>query len=271
MKGLESIIDIYQLHIVMGPDGWYFSGEGDALPEDPLHGFKTLKQLYHLADPDFSGRYTVPVLWDKKSNTIVNNESSEIIRMFYTEFDELLPEHLRETNKPTGGLYPENLRKDIDQVNDWVYNTINNGVYKVGFATTQEAYDKNIHPLFQSLDRVESMLGHGRKYLFGDHITEADVRLYTTLIRFDVAYHTVFMCNLKSIRHDYPLLYLWLRRLYWDQDEDGEARAAFYLTTSPYIGQYSYGYAASRKKIIYKDEGSLIIPAGPAILIDPLP
>jgi putative glutathione S-transferase len=262
---------MYQLHPIKGPDGWHFNGEDDGLSEDPLHGFKTLKQLYHLADPDFSGRYTVPVLWDKKTSTIINNESSEIIRMFYEEFDELLTENLREINKPTGGLYPKNLRQDIDQMNDWVYHTINNGVYKVGYARTQEDYDKNILLLFQSLDRIESILGDGKKYLFGDHITETDIRLYTTLVRFDVAYHTIFMCNLKSIRHDYPRLYLWLRRLYWDQDEDGEARGSFYLTTSPYIKQYSYGYAVSRRKMVYQNEGPLIIPVGPTVVIDPLP
>lgn len=255
----------------MGPEGWYFSGEGDSLPRDPLYGFTKLKQLYEKADPNYVGRYTVPVLWDKKTGTMVNNESAEIIRMLYSEFDDLIPEHLREENRPGGGFYPEALRKDIDEVNEWVYDTVNNGVYKTGFATTQEAYEKNVHAVFKSLDRLEDMLSHGKKYLLGEHLTEADIRLYTTLIRFDVAYHPVFLCNLKSIRHDYPRLYLWLRQLYWDRDEEGETRGAFYKTTEPYLGVYGMGYAHGRHKIVFKDQGPLIIPAGPAVLIEPLP
>lgn len=194
--------------------------------------------------------------------------------MFYSEFDDLLPEPLREITKEKngGGIFPGNLRKDIEDMNEWVYNTVNNGVYKTGFATTQEAYDNNVHTLFESLDRLEDILAKsGRPYLFGDHITEADVRLYTTLARFDVAYHSVFMCNRKSIRHDYPALYLWLRRLYWDRDENGEARGAFYKTTEPFLKLYGPGYAAARNKVVYQDKVPLIIPAGPAVLIDPLP
>lgn len=177
-----------------------------------------MRDLYHKADPDYEGRFTVPVLWDKKSETIVNNESSEIIRMFYSEFDDLLPEHLREDRKPGGGFYPERLREEIDKMNEWVYNTVNNGVYKTGFATTQDAYEANLYPLFESLDRLESHLGEARHqpYLFGEYVTEADIRLYTTMIRFDVAYYNIFMCNLKMIRHDYPRLSRWLRYLYWD-------------------------------------------------------
>lgn len=170
LKGLEDIIDVYQLHFQMGPEGWYFSGEGGSLTEDPLHGYHTLRQLYRHVDPEFSGRVTVPVLWDTKTDTMVNNESAEIIRMFYTEFDDLLPEHLRETNQPGGGLYPEHLRSEIDALNDWVYNTVNNGVYKVGFANSQEAYDKNIGPLFDSLDRLEQILAS----------TASDISLATT-------------------------------------------------------------------------------------------
>ena len=269
LKGLESVIDVYQVHPFMGPDGWYFSGSDGSLPKDPLHGFKTLKELYHFANPNYSGRYTVPVLWDKKQDTMVNNESSEIIRMFYAEFDDLLPAELREINRPGGGFYPDALRKEIDEVNAWVYDTVNNGVYKTGFATTQESYEDNLFPLFKSLDRLEAMLGHGKRYLLGDHLTEADIRLYTTIVRFDVAYYPVFLCNLKSIRHDYPLLYLWLRRLYWDQGS--ETRGAFFKTTAPNIHNYGSGYAKARHKIVFNSAGPLIIPVGPAVLIDPLP
>lgn len=217
---------------------------------------------------------TRPVLWDKKTDTMVNNESSEIIRMLYTEFDHLLPDDLKESTKEKngGGLLPDKLRADIDDMNDWVYNTVNNGVYKAGFAIIQEAYDTNVTALFGSLDRLEGILaGHGKPYLFGDHITEADIRLYTTIIRFDAAYHTIFMCNRKSIRHDYPHLYLWLRRLYWDRDEEGEARGAFYKSTAPFLGAYARGYAAARHRVVFKDSGPLVVPAGPAVLIDPLP
>ena len=271
LKGLESIVDLYQVHQFMGPDGWYFSGEGDSPPSDPLYGFTKIRQLYEKADPDYSGRYTVPVLWDKKTGTMVNNESSEIIRMFYTEFDDLIPAHLCEENRAGGGLYPEALREDIDTMNEWVYHTVNNGVYKTGFASTQEAYEANIYPLFASLDGLEDVLAHGKKYLLGDNLTEADIRLYTTLVRFDVAYHPVFLCNLKSIRHDYPRLYLWLRRLYWDRDEKGEVRGAFYRTTEPYMKLYGPGYARARHRVVMQGAGPLIIPAGPAVLIDPLP
>lgn len=270
LKGLEDVIDVYQVHFNMGPEGWYFSGEGDSLPEDPLHGFKQLKELYFHVEPNFVGRFTVPVLYDKKADTIVNNESSEIIRMLYTEFDDLIPEHLREENRPGGGLYPAHLRDEIDELNKWVYDTINNGVYKVGFAKSQESYEENIKPLFESLDRVESLLGHGKRYLLGDSITEADVRLYTTIARFDVAYYPVFLCNLKSIRHDYPNIYLWFRRLYWDQDENGELRAAFFKTTSPYLGSYGLGYVVGRNRVVYDGKGPVIVPLGPQVLIDPL-
>jgi putative glutathione S-transferase len=152
---------------------------------------------------------------------VVNNESSEIIRMFYTEFDALIPESLREISKGNKSLLPVHLQKDIDAMNAWVYDTINNGVYKTGFATAQEAYEEHVHPIFASLDRLEEHLGQPghNPYLFGDYITEADIRLYPTLIRFDVAYYTIFKCNLKMIRHDYPRLHEWLRRLYWDESE----------------------------------------------------
>ncbi|KAJ4860056.1 hypothetical protein T069G_05044 [Trichoderma breve] len=248
LKGLDSIIDVYQVHFHMGPEGWYFSGEGGSLTEDPLHGFKKLKELYLKADPNYT----------------------EIIRMLYSEFDEFLPEHLREENRPGKGLYPPQLRAEIDEMNDWVYNTVNNGVYKVGFSRSQESYDENIRPLFASLDRLEEHLGHGKPFLFGDFITEADIRLYTTLARFDVAYHSVFQCNLKLIRHDYPRLHSWLRRLYWDQDEEGPLRAAFYRTTEPNIGRYALGYADSKWRIVQESQGPLIVPAGPLVLMEPL-
>lgn len=228
----------------------------------------------------------LPGLFDKKTETIVNNESSEIIRMFYTEFDDLIAEDLRESSKGDKGLFPEHLRKEIEEMNDWgmtlrdlstridtdrhvVYNTVNNGVYKCGFATTQAAYDANIYPLFESLDRLEAHLkSKGTPFLFGDFITEADIRLYTTLIRFDTAYHTIFQTNLKSIRHDYPKLNLWLKRIYWDEGKLTNG-GAFKKTTN--FQAYKEGYARAKGRQVNKGSGGEVVaPRGPAVDIEPL-
>lgn len=248
LKGLESVIQVVITDPTLSKDGWFFSGHFGSDEKDPLYGFKYLKELYFKANPEYSGRYTVPTLWDKKKETIVNNESSEIIRMLYTEFDEFIPEKLREVNKPGGGLYPEQLRNEIDEMNEWVYNTVNNGVYKTGFATTQKAYEDNLYPLFKSLDRLEEHLGQPghQPYLFGEHITEADIRLYTTIARFDVAYYLIFKCNLKMIRHDFPRLDLWYRRLYWDES-DRTNGGAFKKTT--YFDQVSVQLYTSMPKV----------------------
>lgn len=151
--------------------------------------------------------------------------------MFYTEFDHLLPEAMREASRPGGGLYPAPLRADIDAMNEWVYDKINNGVYKTGFSATQEAYHANVYPLFEALDHVEEHLGQPghQPYLFGANITEADIRLYTTIARFEVAYYLIFRCNLKLIRHDYPRIDRWYRRLYYDESD--RTRGAFKKTT----------------------------------------
>jgi glutathionyl-hydroquinone reductase len=253
----------------MGPEGWHFEGKDGSPPSDPLYGVKTLKELYQKSAPSFAGRVTVPVLWDTETETIVNNESSDIIRMFYTEFEHLIDPELREENRPGGGLYPLDRRAEIDEMNDWVFRDINAGVYKVGFATSQAAYDLHIYPLFAALDRAEAILAGAtaaEPFVLGRHLTEADVRLYTTLIRFDVAYVPVFQCTLGTVRHDYPALYRWLRRLYWDRRAWPRRRGAFHETSSPWLGRYAEGYARGRAAKVTK--GPVIIPRGPAVLID---
>ena len=207
-----------------------FNGRDGSDEADPLYGFKRLSQLYLKAEPSFSGRYTVPVLWDKVHETIVSNESSEIIRMLYSAFDTFIPAPLQEKNKPNGGLLPPHLLSEINEMNSWVYEDINNGVYKAGFAANQVSHEEAVRTLFKSLDRIEGILAKSPgPYLFGLHITEADIRLYPTIARFDVAYYTLFMCNLKMIRHDYPKIQEWFLRLYWDESE--ETRGAFKAST----------------------------------------
>ena len=232
--------------------------------------------------------------------------------MFYTCFDDFLDPPLRESSKGEAGLYPPHLRDEIEAMNDWVYNDINNGVYKCGFASTQQAFDDAIYALFKSLDRVEAHLQsapHGGPYLFGSHISEADIRLYTTMIRFDVAYHTIvspsrwhrisfsptiiltsqtniptfipspsltpasllqFQCNMKMIRHDYPHIHLWLRNLYWDTS-DRTNSGTFKSTT--FFDVYKYGYLRAKGRQMHggSDVGwSVILPRGPVPDILPL-
>ncbi|KAG0083366.1 S-glutathionyl-(chloro)hydroquinone reductase [Podila epicladia] len=203
LKGLEDIISVDVVHWHLQANSWPFK---DGY-KDSLYGAEYIKDIYLKAQPDYAGRFTVPVLWDKKTQTIVNNESSEIIRMLNECFDKLVPE------KAGLSFYPENLRGEIDAVNEWVYDTINNGVYKSGFATTQAAYDNHVHPLFKSLDRVEEILSKS-DYLVGNTLTEADIRLWTTIIRFDPVYHGHFKCNIKSIEKDYPNILKHARRIY---------------------------------------------------------
>jgi len=274
LKNLENIIQMIYTDFDLTENGWLFTGRNGSTDRDPLYGFAGLKQLYLKADPNYEGRYTVPTLWDKKTETIVNNESSEIIRMLYTEFDDLIEPMYREANKGSKGLIPEHLLSEIDAMNEWVYNTVNNGVYKCGFATSQEAYDSSLYPLFESLDRLEAHLSnpvacHGGPFLFGSNITEADLRLYTTIARFDTAYHTIFMCNLKSIRSDYPRIYRWFRRIYHNASNIPKGNV-FKDTTHPDI--YRYGYSnAKRRQTGGADaqDKPLVVPRGPLTAYDP--
>lgn len=202
LKGLEAMIDVSVVHWLMLDQGWTFA-EGPGVVPDPIGGAQYLHQVYTRADPRFTGRVTVPVLWDKRKGTIVNNESSEIIRMFNSAFDGV-------GAKP-GDYYPQALRGEIDALNERIYGTLNNGVYKAGFATTQEAYEEAVGPLFETLDWLEERLD-GRPFLTGDGVTEADWRLFTTLIRFDAVYVGHFKCNIRRIA-DYPRLSAYLQRL----------------------------------------------------------
>lgn len=212
LKGLEEVLPLSVVSWHMGDKGWAFDPSIENATDEPLYGYKHLSDLYFKAQSDYSGRYTVPVLWDKKNETIVSNESSEIIRMLYHEFDEFVDEAQAKLD-----LLPKHLESDIDEMNKWVYDTVNNGVYKSGFATTQEAYESNVIPLFKALDRLESILKDSKgPYLCGTAFTEADIRLFTTIIRFDPVYVQHFKCNIGMIRYDFPHLHTWLRHLYWD-------------------------------------------------------
>jgi len=203
LKGLEPLISMSVVSPDMLHDGWTFNtAEGST--GDDVNGKQKLSEIYTLADAKFTGRVTVPALWDKKTRTIVNNESSEIIRMFNTAFDALTGN--------TADYYPQALRAEIDRINDLVYPNINNGVYRAGFATTQEAYEEAFRSLFAALDTVEEILSRQR-YLAGSHITEADWRLFTTLVRFDAVYYAHFKCNQRRIG-DYANLSNYTRDLY---------------------------------------------------------
>ena len=203
VKGLEDIISISIGGASFKDQGWTFNEEPGALP-DAVNNIYYLHELYTKADPKYTGRVTVPVLWDKKSETIVNNESSEIIRMFNSAFDNITDNKL--------DFYPESLRNQIDEINAIVYKNINNGVYRAGFATTQNAYEEAYNNLFKTLDELEDRLGE-RRYLTGEKLTEADWRLFSTLIRFDVVYYTHFKCNKRHI-FDYPNLWNFTLELY---------------------------------------------------------
>ncbi len=203
LKGLEDMISVSVVHWYMADKGWTFQ-PGDGVIADTQNNAEYMYQVYTAALPDYSGRVTVPVLWDKQKKTIVTNESPEIIRMFNSAFDGI--------GAKAGDYYPEALREEIDAINDRIYDTVNNGVYKSGFATTQEAYDEAVVPLFDTLDFLEQRLSTQR-YLMGNTITEADWRLFTTLVRFDPVYVGHFKCNIRRIA-DYEHLSGYVRDLY---------------------------------------------------------
>lgn len=201
LKGLEALIPVTVVNPVMESQGWEFGGYPGA-DKDPLFGATYMHELYTRADPDFTGRATVPVLWDMKRNVMVNNESADILRMFDTAFEALAPSDLR--------LYPQALAPEIDALNAEVYDRLNNGVYKAGFASSQEAYDEAVAGVFDTLDALEDRLTDD--FIFGDRLTETDIRIFVTLIRFDAAYHGLFKTNRRQIA-DYPKLSAYMLRI----------------------------------------------------------
>lgn len=204
LKGLRDLISVSVVHPDMLEKGWTFETDAHGATGDTLFEFDYAHQVYTMADPSYSGRVTVPILWDKKQATIVSNESSEIIRMFNTAFNGITGN--------TDDYWPAAMRDEIEEVNARIYSDVNNGVYKSGFATSQAAYDAAVDPLFDSLDWLEDRLASHR-YVMGDRVTEADWRLFTTLIRFDPVYHLHFKCNRRRLI-DYPNLWAFTRELY---------------------------------------------------------
>jgi len=203
LKGLENMVSLSVVHWHMADMGWSFE-PGEGVIADPFLGARYIHQVYQAADSSYSGRASVPVLWDKQQKTIVSNESSEIIRMFNSAFDKV--------GAVAGDYYPEDLRAEINRINSRIYDTLNNGVYLCGFAKSQSAYEQAVYPLFETLDWLDQLLGSSR-YLLGNQITEADWRLFTTLVRFDPVYVGHFKCNLHRII-DYSNISNYLRDLY---------------------------------------------------------
>ncbi len=244
LKGLEELIPYSVVHPEMLSEGWEFRTDFDGATGDRLHDLPFLRDIYLKADPKISGRVTVPVLWDRQRETIVSNESAEIIRMFNSAFDGLTGN--------SDDYWPEDLREAIEPVNARIYDTVNNGVYKAGFATSQEAYEEAVMPLFDTLDWLEERLS-GRRYLMGDRVTEADWRLFTTLIRFDTVYHGHFKCNRRRIV-DYPALWAYVRELYQWPGVAGTVR----------LDHISRHYHYSHETI----NPHRIVPVGPVLDLD---
>jgi len=243
LKALEPAISVSVVDPFMGEQGWAFSQGAGCIP-DEVNGARFLHEIYTKANSGYTGRVTVPVLWDREHSTIVNNESAEIIRMFNSEFDAI--------GDPSVDFYPEPLRAEIDELNAFVYPRINNGVYRCGFATTQEAYEEAFVELFRALDELEARLGQQR-YLAGDRVSEADWRLFTTLVRFDAVYVGHFKCNLRRIA-DYACLSGYLRELY------------------QHAGVSETVNLTHIKRHYYESHGSInptgIVPAGPELDLD---
>ena len=248
LKGLEGHIDVSVVHPDMLSNGWSFDSDYDGATGDRLFGLPFMRDIYIRNDPKVSGRVTVPVLWDTETGRIVSNESSEIIRMFNSAFDGITGN--------SDDYWPEDLRAAMEPVNARIYDTVNNGVYKCGFATTQDAYDAAIVPLFETLGWLEARLAQSR-YLMGDRLTEADWRLFTTLIRFDPVYHGHFKCNRARIV-DYPNLWAYTRELYqWETPEGPVSKT---VNLEHIIRHYHYSHETINPH--------RIVPVGPVIDYD---
>ncbi|WP_221801309.1 glutathione S-transferase family protein [Oceanobacter mangrovi] len=209
LKGLQDYITVSVVNPVLTEQGWQFGGF-DGADNDELNGAQYMHQLYTQADPQFTGRATVPVLWDKQTNRMVNNESADIVRMLNTAFNDLLAE--QQPEQAALDLYPAELASAIDELNGQIYPRLNNGVYQAGFATTQLAYDEAYANVFGMLDELESRFADGREFLFGAQLTEADIRLFVTLVRFDAAYHGLFKCNRNRLK-EMPGLHGYMHRV----------------------------------------------------------
>jgi putative glutathione S-transferase len=225
LMGLEQAITISYVDPIRDERGWEFSTPG--VYEDPVNGFRFLSQAYRASDPQFAGRATVPVLWDRKLGSIVNNESADILRMLSTVFAPLATQPV--------SLYPAGLAAEIDALNEMIYEHVNNGVYRAGFSTSQPVYEQAVRDVFALLDELDARLA-GRRFLFGPEPVETDWRLFTTLVRFDPVYHVHFKCSLRKLR-EYPSLWPYLRDLYqWPGVREtvsfDEIRAHYYLTHS---------------------------------------
>jgi len=243
LKGLEQIIPVSATHWLMAEQGWTFS-PGEGVIPDPLFNSRYLHEIYARADAHYTGRASVPVLWDQHTQTIVNNESSEIIRMFNSAFDSV--------GARPGDYYPRQLREEIDALNTRIYDTVNNGVYKAGFATTQAAYEDAVAPLFETLDWLEERLSQSR-FLCDDTFTEADIRLFTTLVRFDPVYHGHFKCNIRRVI-DYRNLWAYTRDIFQIPG----------VAATVNLGHIKRHYYQSHKRI----NPTGIVPVGPLLDFD---
>jgi glutathionyl-hydroquinone reductase len=243
LKGLQTIIPVSVTHWLMADHGWTFTA-GEGVIPDPLYNSRYLYELYARADETYSGRASVPILWDHHTQTIVNNESADIIRMLGSAFDQ--------SGAKPGDYYPQGLRGEIDAINQRVYDTLNNGVYRSGFATTQAAYESAVVPLFDTLDWLEDRLSRSR-FLCGDSMTEADIRLFTTLVRFDAVYHGHFKCNIRRIV-DYRHLWSYTRDIFQISD----------VSQTVDFGHIKRHYYMSHRRI----NPTGIVPVGPALDFD---
>ncbi|KAL0563925.1 S-glutathionyl-(chloro)hydroquinone reductase [Marasmius crinis-equi] len=272
LKGLEDIIFITVVSPRMDTNGWPF-GSANEFPgaeADPLYDSKYVRDLYLLSNPEYTGRFTVPVLWDKKTRKVVNNESAEIVRILNTAFNEFLP-----PEKAKVDVYPENLRAEIDALHEWIYPNINNGVYRAGFAGSQEAYEGAVNDVFSSLDRLEKILT-GKNYVVGDRLTEVDIRLWVTMVRFDIVYHGHFKCNIRNIRYGYPAINAWMKNLYWTNTAFKESTNFEHIKTHYYWSHTPVGrdgiHNPFKRWLTYsrKINPNRIVPVGPQPHIEPL-